>query len=230
MAQETNTEPNLEKILTDGIGFLINEKIEKEQNPTKQLEDWANDYLVPIYGEEQGKSMFEIYKGDPYIAREDMQKHKSRHAKNLSKEVAKNPKTVAKEVNEEAAREVVEDMIGDNKYRALKEAVKNNNGIREIFSIQYDNADWASLVARANNDVVINYAKRELKRMTSKEYEKALYSIDEKNKTISYSPEKFTNIITANIGATSDSNKNILYKKIGLAYTKTKISNAGQKT
>lgn len=230
MANKVDNKVNLETIVKNGKGFMINQEAEKESNPAKQLYFWTEKYLVPKYGAEQAESMNELsYEKKPYRVLKHIKKHKQIHGRSLIAEVSKNPISVAKRLSEGEAQGMAMSRIGDAKYKTLKQAVEREEGVREALAMKYDNQDWASFVMRTDQESVVNYAKKEIGRMTKEAIVDAMYVVNQEKGSIQYSPDKFANIIKSDINRMSPEGKNAIYEEIGLAYTRTAMATQTKK-
>jgi len=209
---------NLETIANEGKRLAINEASDKETDLSKKVPMWVQAYVSEKYGEEQAEATYEILRRDPVSITPLILQATKKHEKSLITEVRKNPKTVAKGLDENYAIGIASKFFGNENYKTLKEAIEQNGDIKGAFAGAFEGELWAATVAGAIPEAVKGAATGYFQRATQREILKNLCD-GEGN----FNSEKTATYVSKGITSQNQETRDNSYKELGLMYAQAKM-------
>ena len=218
MADNKKPKVDLEKVVSEGVSYLLTDATDKEADITKKINPWMQ-YIVKEYGEEQANDSYEILKSSPLaLSPEDVTGARDKHEGNLVKEVKKDAKTVFSKLDVNSAIPLSLDYIGTDAYQTIRKEVIDDGNIKNAFAGAYDNDLWRNLVMGASGEAVKEAATLYVGRTQNREIEENLFN---KGK---YDNKKAAGYVCGKVSKKDSKEQNIFYLQTGLAYTQTKMA------
>jgi hypothetical protein len=206
---------DLNKVTREGVNARINENAEVHSG---SLEYWLANYYEPERGKDEAADARAVFEAEPALLTDLAQRYKTQHHVAMVEEVAKDPKEVYKNTSPAYLAEMVERHIGDDNYRALADAIENDNGIPEAFLALHGGSTLlGDLVAMASEDAVKKGAENARARIRTKELTESGIA----NADGSMNRESAATYVAVKVMALPDEQKFAYLAAAGISYAST---------